>query len=95
MISSSIRKQKDVEDNIRDLCNRVGGWEVKIAGTLFSTESNFYANHASFPSSRASEETKLGAISTVKLREDRELHQEKSDAPREAKIKGEHRVHFT
>lgn len=68
-------------------------WEVKIAGTLFS-ESNFYADHASFPSSRASEETKLGAISTVKLREDQELHQEKSDAPRKAEIKGEHRVHF-
>lgn len=67
-------------------------WEVKIAGTLFSTESNFYADHASFPSSRASEETKLGAISTVKLREDQELHQEKSDTPRKAEIKGEHRV---
>lgn len=63
-------------------------WEVKITGTLFSNESNFYANHASFPSSRASEETKLGAISTVKLREDREL-QEKSDAPRKTEIKGE------
>ena len=64
-------------------------WEVKITGTLFSTESNFYADHASFPSSRVSEETKLGAISIVKLQENRELHQEKSDASREAEIKGE------
>jgi len=55
---------------------------------LFFTESNFYADHASFPSSRVSEETKLGAISIIKLREDRELHQEKSDVPRKAEIKG-------
>jgi hypothetical protein len=30
-------------------------------------ESDFYANHAFFPSSHASEETKLGVISTIEL----------------------------
>lgn len=74
----------------------------------FSTESDFHADYASFPSPRVSEETKLGAISTVILREREkeergrqrksELHQEKSDAPaRGAKIKESTvvRAHFT
>jgi len=88
VIFSSIRKQKNIKDNIRSLCNRIDG-EVKIIGTLFFTESNFYTDHASFPSSRVSEETKFGAISIVMLREDRELYQKKSDVPRKAEIKGE------